>query len=74
MLFIKNDIFQAWAAQYWHKGGVPKDKLVIGVAAYGRGFQLADKSVTGVGSPVFGPSLPGNYTNEAGLMAYYEES
>ncbi len=55
-------------------------KVVLGLACYGRAFagvnfgnlsgqDLIDKTV---GIPFTGPAGPGNYTNESGILSYYE--
>ena len=64
--------FQSWAADYWVDNGCPPEKLVIGMAAYGRGFTLQDPSRSGYGAPVRGPSTAGQYTREPGYDSYYE--
>lgn len=51
--------------------GAPADKLVMGIPTYGRSFTLAS-SKTGVGAPISGPGIPGQFTKEAGILAYYE--
>jgi len=61
-----------WAANYWHENGAPKNKLVIGMPTYGRGFKLVDENVNGMGAPANGPSAAGKYTREAGFLSYYE--
>lgn len=63
--------FQDFAANYWHSLGLPKDKLIIGLATYGRTFTLSS-SQTGVGAPARGPGSSGRYTSEAGFLSYYE--
>ena len=52
--------------------GVPRSKLVIGMATYGRGFALDDRDNFYVGAPITGMSPAGSFTREAGFMAYYE--
>jgi len=61
-----------WAANYWHAQGCPKEKLIIGMAMYGRGFRLTEPNNHGFGAPAKGPSTAGQYTREAGFMSYYE--
>jgi len=61
-----------WAAQYWAAGGAPKDKIVIGMGAYGRSFTLANPANNDVGAPATGGGTPGPYTGESGFLAYFE--
>jgi len=43
------------------------------MAAYGRCFTLSNPSqASGLGAPVSGPCSSGKYTQEAGILAYYE--
>ncbi|XP_022315648.2 acidic mammalian chitinase-like isoform X1 [Crassostrea virginica] len=62
----------ASAAEYWHQKGAPREKLIIGLATYGRSFTLVDSSQHGVGAPVSGAGLAGPYTREKGFLSYYE--
>ncbi|XP_021348523.1 chitotriosidase-1-like [Mizuhopecten yessoensis] len=61
-----------WAGRYWQMLGVDKEKINIGVATFGRGFDVDYANKNGIGNPFNGPSAPGNYTEEAGFLAYYE--
>lgn len=63
---------QDWAANYWVKLGVPRHKLIIGMATYGRGFTLANKDQSYIGASIKGKSSAGIYTREPGFLAYYE--
>ena len=65
--------FQDWAARFWHVQGMPKQKIVIGIPTYGRGWTL-DNPVDDwhVGAKATGPSKPSTYVKEAGVAAYYE--
>nr|AUM84818.1 chitinase-like protein 7 [Lutzomyia longipalpis] len=60
------------AAGLWVKLGAPKEKLVIGMATYGRTFTLANTAKHGPNSPATGGGKAGEYTKEAGFLAYYE--
>lgn len=62
----------AWAAEYWYKLGLPKQKLNVGLALYGRSFTLTDPYNNGVGAPAKGKGNAGNYTREAGFLSYFE--
>ncbi|KAK6170876.1 hypothetical protein SNE40_019166 [Patella caerulea] len=58
-------------AAYWHEVGVPKTKVIVGLATYGRSFTLSSTSSFGVNAPATtGPS--GTQTREDGFMSYYE--
>ena len=57
---------------YWLTQGAPRNKIVVGVATHARGWTLANPSRTGIGAPATDASRPGPYTQEAGLLAYYE--
>lgn len=52
--------------------GAPKDKLVIGMPTYGRTFTLSNTANYKVNSPASGGGKAGEYTKEAGFLAYYE--
>lgn len=55
-----------------NQSAIPVDKLVLGIPAYGRGFQLDDKSKHNPGDPATRPSNKQPYTKTDGLAAYYE--
>ena len=75
VLFKKIFIFfQAWASNYWVSMGVPKSKLNIGLALYGRGFVMDNPANHKPGAPAKGPCSAGEYTRENGYLAYYEVS
>ena len=58
---------------YWIEKGADPDKLVVGLASYGRTWTLSDSCETklGAGTESIG-GQPGAYTKERGLLAYYE--
>ncbi|CAC5375850.1 E3.2.1.14 [Mytilus coruscus] len=60
-----------YVAKYWNSSGAPKEKLIIGLATYGRTFTLSG-SQTGIGAAASGPGIKGQYTRESGFMSYYE--
>ncbi len=51
---------------------MPKEKISMGLATYGRTFTLANSSNTEIGAPSIGPGEAGKYTREKGFMSYYE--
>lgn len=69
MIYI---FLQDYGAREWIKLGAPAEKIMIGTPTYGRSFTLADVSKFDIGSPATGGGLPGDYTSEAGFMAFYE--
>ena len=62
----------SFAAKMWTRLGTPKHKLVIGMPTYGRSFTLSDRSQWQVNSPAKDGGKAGEYTREAGFLAYYE--
>lgn len=57
-----------WTSHYYRSWGVPKEKLVIGLAFYGNCFLLTDPSQTGVGAPNSGVCNDQNYYQICGLL------
>ncbi|TMW43339.1 hypothetical protein DOY81_011583, partial [Sarcophaga bullata] len=60
------------AIEYWLRAGAPFEKLLLGLAFYGRSFTLANPQQNSVDSPIIGPGIPGPYTREGGFMGYNE--
>ncbi|CAF0724867.1 unnamed protein product [Didymodactylos carnosus] len=60
-----------WAVRYWMANGMPKEKIVMGLATYGRTFKL-NSTQTSIGASSSGPGDAGKYTGEAGFLSYYE--
>lgn len=57
---------------YWKSNGAPAEKLVVGFPTYGNTFRLQNPFNHGLGAPTSGPGPAGPYTQEAGMLAYYE--
>uniref|UniRef100_A0A8C6MQV4 Chitinase-like 4 n=1 Tax=Mus spicilegus TaxID=10103 RepID=A0A8C6MQV4_MUSSI len=57
---------------YWKDHGAASEKLIVGFPAYGHTFILSDPSKNGIGDPTVSAGPPGKYTNEQGLLAYFE--
>ncbi|XP_067863644.1 acidic mammalian chitinase-like isoform X2 [Heptranchias perlo] len=60
-----------FAAKYWRDNGLPADKIIIGFPTFGRTFKLMTSNDS-IGAAATGPGPAGNYTKEAGILAYYE--
>lgn len=56
----------------WERLGAPKDKIVVGMATYGRTFTLANPANNGMNAPTTGGGKAGEFTREAGFLAFYE--
>ena len=65
-------LLQRWAADYWVSLGASRDKLVVGMATYGRCFTLSNAADADIGAAAVGPCQPGTITAEPGFLAYYE--
>lgn len=59
------------AGETWVEMGVPLNKIMIGLATYGRGWTLAGTD-NGIGALARGPSTAGLYTRADGVLSYYE--
>lgn len=57
---------------YWKNNGAPAEKLIVGFPTYGNTFTLKNPANHGIGAPISGAGTPGQYTQEAGALAYFE--
>jgi len=57
---------------WWHELGVPKNKLVMGAATYGRTFRMSAADMWHVGDQCLGAGDVGPYSATPGFLAYYE--
>merc|ERR1712080_419071 len=53
-------------------GGADPSKLVVGMATFGHGWQLADAAENGLFCPAKAGTPPGPYTGQMGFLGYYE--
>ncbi|KRX99249.1 putative chitinase 3 [Trichinella pseudospiralis] len=71
-----SEILKKWniadAAQHYYKRGMPKEKIVIGLPTYGRGWTLQNASNIKIGAPAVGASMATKYIREPGVCSYYE--
>lgn len=64
--------FQDYSIKYWIKKGIPREKLTLGIAFYGRTFTLSNPKKWLPGSPVLGLGHEGPFTQNKGFLAYFE--
>lgn len=68
----QNDSFSVVSAvNHWVSKGMPAKKILVGFATYGRAWTLLDPKENGVNSPG-SQARAGQFTQEAGFLAYYE--
>ncbi|XP_027368782.1 nod factor hydrolase protein 1-like [Abrus precatorius] len=78
----KSNISVSYGLYSWIRGGTLPQKMVMGLALYGRTWQLRDPSVHGIGAPSVGsgPGLDGamaffqvlDFNNETGVKVVYD--
>eukprot|EP00055_Hartaetosiga_balthica_P011610 m.53356 g.53356 ORF g.53356 m.53356 type:complete len:823 (-) comp7664_c0_seq1:297-2765(-) len=57
---------------YWITKGTPRQKLLVGLAAYATGWTLLFQEIHNIGADASGPSRQAPYTLEDGSAAYFE--
>lgn len=57
---------------YYIEAGMPREKIVVGMATFGHGWQLPNSEETGLYCPAIAPSPPGPYSGQPGFLNYYE--
>ena len=67
-------ILQRYAVEYWIEKGADRNKLLLGLAPYGRTFTLTDPKERGLYAKNSGAGTAGPYTGEPGYMNYNEVS
>jgi len=57
---------------WWLANGAPAEKLIVGCATFGHGWELIDEQENGLFCPTADGTPPGPYTGQMGFMGYYE--
>ena len=73
-IFVFVISFQQYTVRLLIERGAPVDKLILGVPAFSRTFELLDASQHTFGSPASNIGIQGPYTKENGMMGYNEVS
>jgi chitinase len=60
------------AVEYWLSQGAPPSKINLGIPFYGITYNLTDPAQNGVGAPVSGVGIGGQYTIQPGIIGYNE--
>ncbi|KAG8182778.1 hypothetical protein JTE90_018652 [Oedothorax gibbosus] len=61
-----------FAVNYWLNNGAPKEKLILGMALFGRTFTLANPTENGVRAPANGAGARGRLNGDAELLGFNE--
>lgn len=56
----------------WLEAGADRAKIILGLAAYGRSFQLANRHYHQLNAMADGPGPAGPYSGEEGMLTYLE--
>jgi len=67
-----NTLFQNFTLEYYVSKGADRSKLIMGIPFYGQSFTLENKFDQSLGSLAEGPGNPGEFTQQPGMLAYYE--
>jgi len=57
---------------HWMKRGADPSKLIMGIPLYGNSFTLSEPGKSDLFAPTSGPGERGQFTNQGGILAYYE--
>ena len=72
---VNNTFFNAnFTLNYWMQLGADPAKIIMGIPMYGQSFTLANPQINGLNAKASGPGLAGEFTRQAGFLAYYEVS
>ncbi len=57
---------------YWLDGFAEREKLMVGISTYGRGYRLTNPDDNGLYAPASGPQAAGPYTRMTGWLGFNE--
>ena len=57
---------------YYIDAGMPRDKIVVGLATFGHAWILERDDVNGLYCPTVNGTPPAPYTQQVGFLEYYE--
>lgn len=63
---------QNYTLNYLVRRGADKSKIIVDIPMYGQSYRLALPGKASLGDPVAGPGTAGEYTQQPGMLAYYE--
>ena len=61
-----------YTLNYWIRLGADPSKLIMGFPMYGQSFTLQNPRVNGLNAPSKGTGQQGEFTQQAGFLAYFE--
>jgi chitinase len=65
-------VWQNFTLEYLVIKGAQRSKLILGVPMYGQSFQLSNPGDSNYGSESVGLGEPGAFTQQPGMLSYYE--
>ncbi|XP_071036118.1 probable chitinase 10 isoform X2 [Parasteatoda tepidariorum] len=68
----RKQLCMEFGVKLWEKMGAPKEKIIVGLATYGRSFSLQSPDKNGMNVPTSGGGKAGTFSREEGFLAYYE--
>lgn len=71
-LLASDKLNMDYSVNYWMKKGASSKKLVLGIAGFGKTFNLTNPLHHSLNAPADGPGLGGNFTQQPGTIAFYE--
>ena len=64
--------YAKYAMDYYTKNGFAKSQLNLGIPFYGQSYTLESAGNANVGAPATGPGAPGKFSNQQGMLTFFE--